>query len=106
MCHHALKASINMGLKPLLHIVKIGIKVAWTRLPILLRLRRRWRRRQLLCLSFRSFSCIITRIFLIIWEGSERPGEEPNLILEGPKRCVNYFTVPLKSGLALMRAII
>src|SRR5688572_1260391 len=41
MCHQALKASINMSLKPLLHIVKIRIKVPWTRLPILLRLRRR-----------------------------------------------------------------
>jgi hypothetical protein len=38
------------------------------------------------------------QLLLIIWEGSERPSEEPNLILEGPKRCVNYFTVPLKSG--------
>jgi hypothetical protein len=65
MCHHSLKAGINVGMKPLLHIVKIWVKVAWTRLPILLRLRRRWRR-HLLCLSFRICSCIITRIFLII----------------------------------------
>jgi hypothetical protein len=41
MCHHSLKASIKMSLKPLLHILKIWVKVAWTRLPILLRLRRR-----------------------------------------------------------------
>jgi hypothetical protein len=99
MGHHSLEAAIHVGLKPLLHFLKVRVKIAWTRLPVLLRLRRRWRRRHLLCISFRSFSCIITSFFLIIWEGSKRPGEEPNLIFEGPKRCVNYLTVPLKSGL-------
>jgi hypothetical protein len=87
-----------VGLKPLLHVLKIWVKIAWTRLPVLLRLRRRWRR-HLLCLSFRSFSCIITRIFLIIWEGSEWPGKEPNFILEGSKGSMNYLTRPFKSGL-------
>jgi hypothetical protein len=99
MGHHSLEAAIHVGLKPLLHVLKVWVKITWTRLLVLLRLRRRWRRRHLLCISFRSVSCIITSFFLIIWEGSERPSEEPNLTLEGPKRCVNYFTVPLKSGL-------
>jgi hypothetical protein len=99
MCHHSLKASINVGLKPVLHILKIWVKVAWTRLPILLRLRRRWRRRHLLCLSIRSCACIITRVFLIIWERSEWPGEEPYFILEGSKRCMNCLAGPLKSCL-------
>ena len=83
MCHHYLKVGINVGLKPLLHILKIWVKVACTRLPILLRLRRRWRWRHLLCLSFRICSYIITRIFLIIWEGSEWPGENPISFLKG-----------------------
>jgi hypothetical protein len=99
MGHHSLEAAIHMGVKPLLHVLKIWVKIAWSRLPVLLRLRGRWRRRHLLCLSFRSFSCIITSIFLIIWEGSEWPGKEPNFILEGSKRCMNYLTVTLKSGL-------
>jgi hypothetical protein len=99
MCHQSLEAAIHVGLKPLLHVLKIWVKIAWTRLPVLLRLRRRWRKRHLLCLSFRCFSCIITKIFLIIWEGSEWPGEEPNFILEGSKGCMNYLIGPLKSGL-------
>jgi hypothetical protein len=99
MCYHTLKASINMGLKPLLHIVKIGIKVAWTRLPILLRLRRRWRRRHMRGLNIRSCSCIIARVFLIIWEGSEWLGEKPYLILKGSERYVNNLAGPLKSCL-------
>jgi hypothetical protein len=99
MCHHSLKASIKMGLKPLLHILKIWVKVAWTRLSILLRLRRRWRRRHLLCLSIMSCCCIKTRVFLIIWEGSEWPGEEPNFIFKGSKWCMNYLAGPLKSCL-------
>jgi hypothetical protein len=94
-----MKTAIHVGLKPLLHVLKVRVKIAWTRLPVLLRLRRRWRRRHLLCISFRSISCIITNIFLIIWEGSEWPSEEPNFILEGSKRCMNYLIVPLKSGL-------
>jgi hypothetical protein len=96
---HSLEGAIHVGLKPLLHVLKVWVKIAWTRLPVLLRLRRRWRRRHLLCLSFRSFSCIITSIFLIIWEESEWPGEEPNFILEGSKECMNYLTGALKSGL-------
>jgi hypothetical protein len=99
MCQHSLEAAIHVGLKPLLHVLKIWVKIAWTRLPILLRLRMRWRRRHLLDLNFRSFSCIITRIFLIIWEGSEWSGEEPNFILEGSKGCMNYLTGPFKSCL-------
>jgi hypothetical protein len=91
MCHQSLEAAIHVGLKPLLHVLKIWVKIAWTRLPVLLRLRRRWRRRHLLCLSFRSF--------LIISEWSEWPGEEPNFILEWSKGCMNYLTGPLKSGL-------
>jgi hypothetical protein len=90
----------HVGLKPLLHILKIWVNVAWTRLPILLRLRRRWRRRHLLCFSIRSCSYIITRVFLIIWEGSEWPGEElkrPNPLglkcdtITSPRRLVNTF---------------
>jgi hypothetical protein len=85
MGHHALEAAIHVSLEPLLHVLKVRVKIAWTRLPVLLRLRRRWRRRHLLCINFRSFSCIITSFFLIIWEGSKRPGEESNIILEGPE---------------------
>ena len=66
---------------------------------------RRWRRRHLLCLSIRSCACIITRVFLIIWEGSEWPGEEPNFILEGSKGCMNYLTGPLKSCLCFDESI-
>jgi cellulose synthase/poly-beta-1,6-N-acetylglucosamine synthase-like glycosyltransferase len=86
----------------LLHVLKVRIKLAWTRLPELLRLRRRWRRRHLLsCISFRSNSFIIASFFLIIWERSKRPGEESNLILERLKGSVSYLTTPLKSGLSL-----
>jgi hypothetical protein len=99
--HHAREADIHVGLEPLLHVLKVRIKIAWTRLPELLRLRRRWRRRHLVgCISFRSNSFIITSFFLIIWERSKRPGEESNLIFEGPKRSVCYLTEPLKSGLS------
>jgi hypothetical protein len=105
MGHHALEAAIHVGMEPLLHILKVRVKIAWTRLPVLLRLRRRWRRRHLLCIGFRSFSCIIISFFLIIWEGSERPSEESNLILEGPKRSMNYPQCPSNLVLALMRAI-
>jgi hypothetical protein len=102
MGHHALKAAIHVCLEPLLHLLEIRIKIAWTRLLELLRLRRRWRRRHLLsCISFRSISFIIASFFLILWERSKRPGEEANLILEGPKWSVSYLTVPLKSGLSL-----
>jgi hypothetical protein len=102
MGHHALKAAIHVCLEPLLHVLEIRIKIAWTRLLELLRLRRRWRRRHLLsCIRFRSNSIIISSFFLIIWERSKRTGEEANLILERPKWSVSYLTVPLKSGLSL-----
>jgi hypothetical protein len=65
MGHHALEAAIHVGLELLLHVLKVMVKIAWTRLLVLLRLRR-WRRRHLLCISFRSFSYIIISFFLII----------------------------------------
>jgi hypothetical protein len=99
MGHHALKAAIHMCLEPLLHVLEVRIKIVWTRLPELLRLRRR--RHLLSCISFRSNLFIISSFFLIIWERSKRPGEETNLILERPKWSVSYLTVPLKSGLSL-----
>jgi hypothetical protein len=71
MGHHALKATIHVCLEPLLHVLEVKIKIAWTRLPELLRLRRRWRRRHLLsCSSIRSNFFIISSFFLIIWERS------------------------------------
>jgi hypothetical protein len=98
MGHHALKADIHVCLEPLLHVLEVMIIIAWTRLPELLRLRRR--RHLLSCISLRS-NFIISSFFLIIWERSKRPGEEANLILERPKWSVSYLTVPLKSGLSL-----
>jgi hypothetical protein len=102
MGHHALKAVIHVCLEPLLHVLEVRIKIAWTRLPELLRLRRR--RHLLSCISFRSnsfiissFFLIISSFFLIIWERSKRPGEEANLILERPKWSVSYLKVPLTS---------
>jgi hypothetical protein len=79
--------------------VKIRIKVPWTRLPILLRLRRRWRRRHLLALNIRSCSTLIARVFLIIWEESEGPDEKPYLILKRSEWCVNNLAWALKSCL-------
>jgi hypothetical protein len=97
MGHHALKAAIHVCLEPLLHVLKVRIKIAWTRLPKLLRMRRRWRRRHLLSyISFKSNSFIIASFFLIIWERSKRPGEESNLILERPKWSVSYVAEPPK----------
>ena len=102
MGQHALKSAIHMCLEPLLHVLEVRIKIAWTRLPELLRLRRRWKRTHLLsCISLKSNFFIISSFFLIIWERSKRPGEEANLILERPKWSVSYLTVPLKSGLSL-----
>jgi hypothetical protein len=100
MGQHALKAAIHMCLEPLLHVLEVRIKIARTRLPELLRLRRRWRH-LLSCISLRSNFFIIANFFLIIWERSKRPGEEANLILERPKWSVSYLTLPLKSGLSL-----
>jgi hypothetical protein len=66
MGHHALKSAIHMCLEPLLHVLEVRIKIAWTRPPELLRLRR-WRRRHLLsCISLRSNFFIISSFFLII----------------------------------------
>jgi hypothetical protein len=59
MSRHALEAAIHVSLEPLLHVLKVWIKIAWTRLPVLLRLRRRWRWHLLSCISFRSNSFII-----------------------------------------------
>jgi hypothetical protein len=102
MGQHTLKSAIHMCLEPLLHVLEVRIKIAWTRLPEMLRLRWRWRRRHLLsCISLRSNFFIISSFFLIIWEGSKRPGEKSNLILERPKWSVSYLTAPLKSGLCL-----
>jgi hypothetical protein len=102
MGHHALKVAIHVCLEPLLHILEVRIKIAWTRLPELLRLRRRWRRRHLLSyIRFRSNSFIISSFFLVIWEMSKRPSEEANLILERPEWSVSYLIVSLKYGLSL-----
>jgi hypothetical protein len=45
MCHHALELSILMSLEPMLHLLKIRIKIARYRLLVLSLLLRRWRRR-------------------------------------------------------------
>jgi hypothetical protein len=81
MGQHTLKSAIHMCLEPLLHVLEVRIKIAWTRLPELIRL---WRRHLLSCISLRS-NFIISNFFLINWERSKRPGEESNLILERPK---------------------
>jgi hypothetical protein len=102
MCHHALKPSIHMCLDPLLHLLEVRIKVSRTRMPELSMLRRRWKRRHLLSwIGLRISNIIISSCFLIIKEGSERPGDKTILILERPKRSVSFLTPPLKSGLSL-----
>jgi hypothetical protein len=82
---HALKLAIHMCLEPLLHVLEVRIRIAWTRLLEMLKLRRRRRRHLLSCISLRSNFFIIFSFFLIIWERSKRPGEKSNLILERPK---------------------
>ena len=57
MCHHALKPYIHMSLEPMLHLLKIRIKIARCRLLVLSLLLSRWRRRHLLgwmCLRLSS----------------------------------------------------
>jgi hypothetical protein len=84
MGQHVLKAAIHMCLEPLLHGLEVRIKIAWTRLPELLRLRRRWRRRHLLsCIGFRSNFFIISSFLLIIWKRSKRPDEKSISFLKG-----------------------
>jgi hypothetical protein len=86
MSHHALKLSIHMSLEPMLHLLKIRIKIARCRLPVLSFLLRRWRRRHLLSwMCLRLSSEIICMNSLIIGKGSERPGKKANLILKRPK---------------------
>jgi hypothetical protein len=97
MRNHALKPSIHLSLEPMLHLLKIRIKVTRGRLPVLSLLMRRWHLLSWMCL--RLSDVIIYRNSLIIRKGGERSGEKTNLILEMPKRSSNLV-------LALIRAII
>jgi hypothetical protein len=91
----------------MLHLLKIRIKVTKGRLPVLSLLMRRWRRWRLLSwMCLRLSGIVICRNSLIIRKWGERPVEKTNLIPERPKRSVSYLTLPLKSSLALIRAII
>jgi hypothetical protein len=102
MCHHALKPSIHMILEPMLHLLKIRIKVAKCKLLVLSLLMGRWRRWHLLSwMCLRLSDEVIYRNSLIIVKGSERPSEQTNLILERPKMSVSCLTPPFKSSFGL-----
>ena len=101
MCHHALKPSIHMSLEPMLHLLKIRIKVIGGGLPVLSLLMKWWRRHLLSWICLRLSGIVICRDSLIIRKGGERPGEKTNPILERPKWSVSYLTLTLKSGFGL-----
>jgi hypothetical protein len=98
MRHHALKLTINMCLEPLMHLVKIRIKVTRGRLPVLTLLLWRWRWRWWHVLLYRLIIEIMSLSFLMIREWCERPGKKTNFILEWPERGVSSFTPPIESG--------
>jgi hypothetical protein len=88
-----------MSLEPMMHLLKIRIKITRCGLPVLSLLMRRWHLLSWMCL--RLSGEVICRNSLIIRKRGEMPSEKINLIFERSKWSVSSLTLPLKYGFGL-----